>query len=160
MSSKLPAMQRFNMAFSSIMETYHRFAVKFQMSDMEYNILDILMRNPDGCAQSELAYWTGCPRQTVSSACARLRRQGILSSAPGKGQRRILQLTAKGHRQAAETVGRVEKIEDEIFEAWTVQEREDFIRLNEKYMRCLQERERSFQPAAGRAESKGEDHGD
>ncbi|MGI6003740.1 MAG: MarR family winged helix-turn-helix transcriptional regulator [Lachnospiraceae bacterium] len=141
---ELPTMQRFNNTLTSITETYHRFAVRFHMSDMEYSILDILLRLGGGCTQSSLALWLGCPRQTISSACERLVRQGIIEKQPGEGRRKILTLTQEGRAYAGRTVGQVEKIEDAIFDGWTKQEREEFIRLTEKYMLSLKEEEKNF----------------
>ena len=55
-----------------------------------------------------------------------------------------MELTDKGRDYGRQTVGRVQEIEDTIFESWTEEEQSCFLALSKKYLSELEEKERSF----------------
>lgn len=144
------AMQRYNKQISATAEVYHRFAVKLHMSNAEFDILDVLLRNSSsddpGCSQRDLAIWLGLPRQTVNSACMRMLENELIELRQGKGRRKVIRLTPKGLTFAGRTVGLVENMEDQIFSSWDPSDRDTFLRLNQQYLQDLRACESSFLP--------------
>ena len=146
------AMQRYNKQISATAEVYHRFAVRLHMSNAEFDILDVLLRNsssggPD-CSQRDLAIWLGLPRQTVNSACMRMLENELIELRQGKGRRKVIQLTPRGLTFAGRTVGLVQNIEDQILNSWNASDHETFLRLNQQYLQDLRTYEKNFMPAA------------
>lgn len=145
-------MQRYNKQISAITEVYHRFAVKLHMSNAEFDILDVLLRNNSadnpGCSQRDLAIWLGLPRQTVNSACMRMLENALIEVRQGKGRRKVIRLTPSGLDFAGRTVGLVQDIEDQIFNSWNPTDREIFLQLNQQYLQDLRASEKKFMPGA------------
>lgn len=134
----------FNRYFCAETETYHRFATKLSMSDMEYLIYDILLRKEEGISQTNLVKMMGYPKQTVNSCCLKMEQQGVLTHTAGPYHSKIMVLTQRGRAYGEKTVGKVQEIEDEIFDAWTKEEQTTFLNLYGKYLTMLQEKEREF----------------
>lgn len=158
------AMQRYNKQISATAEVYHRFAVKLHMSNAEFDILDVLLRNissdDPGCSQRDLAIWLGLPRQTVNSACMRMLENELIELRQGRGRRKVIQLTPSGLAFAGRTVGLVQNIEDQIFNSWNASDRVIFLRLNQQYLQDLRACEKNFMPAASRLSEPSETDAD
>ncbi len=136
--------EQLNQIFYAQNEVYHRFAVKLKMTDMEYFTLDLLLRRGEGISQTDLVRAAGFPKQTVNTCCLRMEEDGLLTHRTGPYHSKIMELTDKGREYCKQTVGRVQEIEDTIFESWTEEEQSRFLALSKKYLSELEEKERSF----------------
>lgn len=122
-----------NSIIGKINSIYHEAALKLGISDSERDILYVLCDKGSGCNQSALYKETGMTRSTVNSAIRKLESAGILYLTAGKGRNTCVVLTEKGEKYIAETVGKLVEIENNIYFGWTQEERQFFLRLNQKF---------------------------
>lgn len=111
------------------------------MREIRYldKLVDELARgNP--CPLLEIAKLTGISRQTIHSAIKKLEAQGILTLESPGGRRKLVRLTEEGMELAEKTAGRLIKIENEIFDSWTGEELEQYIRLTGRYPEQFREK--------------------
>lgn len=69
-----------------------------------------------------------------------MEREELLYVTPGTGRNTQVFLTEKGKQLMENTVYRMIEIENEIYNAWTSQEQELFMRLNRDFAEKLKER--------------------
>lgn len=112
---------------------YHEAAVKAGISDSVQNILYILCEKGGTYLQSEISKLTGISRQTINSAIRRLEKEGIVYLKPGKGRNTILCLTEKGEKFSSEKIRPLYEIENKIWNEWTEEERQQYLKLTKKY---------------------------
>ena len=116
---------------------YHEAAVKMGISDSVQNILYVICEQGDRCLQSEISKLTGISRQTINSSIRKLEQEGILYLEPGKGRNTIVCLTEQGKIFAAEKVLPLFEIENRIWNEWSKEEQEEYLRLTKKYRDAL-----------------------
>ena len=92
------------------------------------------------CTQSVLYKESGLKKSTVNSALRKMEREELLYVTPGTGRNTQVFLTEKGKQLMENTVYRMIEIENEIYNAWTSQEQELFMRLNRDFAEKLKER--------------------
>ena len=116
---------------------YHEAAVKTGVSDSVQNILYVIWEQGTECPQSEISKLTGISRQTINSAIRKLEREGIVTLKPGKGRNTIVCLTESGKAFAAQRIQPLFEIENKIWEEWTPEEQQEYLRLTQKYRDAL-----------------------
>ena len=116
---------------------YHEAAVKAGISDSIQNILYVICEKGSSCSQSEISKLTGMSRQTINSAIRKLEKDGIVYLTPGKGRNTIVCLSETGKQFAAEKIEPLFAIENKIWEAWTEEERQQYLQLTLKYRDAL-----------------------
>ena len=119
-------LQYYNLLTSEIDEAYHNASLKLGLSDSAMMILYALCSRENPCPLLEIAKLTGISRQTIHSAIKKLEAQGSL--------------TEEGMELAEKTAGRLIKIENEIFDSWTGEELEQYIRLTGRYLEQFREK--------------------
>lgn len=129
-----------NKVIFSINEVYHKLATKLHLSDTAYFILDALL-DEDGITQNTLSAYLFTPKQTIHSCVQNLQKKGYISI----DEKKKIYLTPHGKSFAQNTVGKVREMEDDFLAHWDDDEREQYIRLNTKYLNDLIEKERGFQ---------------
>ena len=134
----LPASQYTHLA-GEINALYHEAAVKAGISDSVQNILYVICEKGDRCLQSEISKMTGISRQTINSAIRGLERDGIVYLKPGNGRNTIVCLTDKGKQFAAERILPLFEAENQIWNEWTENERQEYLRLTQKYRDALKQ---------------------
>lgn len=112
---------------------YHEAAVKMGISDSVQNILYVLCEKNGKCLQSEISKLTGISRQTINSAIRKLEKEGIVYLEQGKGRNTILCLTEKGKKFSSEKIMPLHEIENRIWEEWTAEEQQQYLKLTKKY---------------------------
>ena len=112
---------------------YHEAAVKMGISDSVQNILYVLCEKGGKCLQSEISKLTGISRQTINSAIRKLEKEEIVYLEQGKGRNTILCLTEKGKKFSAEKIMPLHEIENKIWDEWTEEEQQQYLRLTKKY---------------------------
>ncbi len=118
---------------------YHEAALKLGLTDTEMDILSLLAMEGEGCNQTALYQKTATSKSTVNTALHKMRAKGLLSIETSGRITRVY-LTEEGREFSGATVERLMRMEDELFNAWTSEERETFLRLNQRYLDDLRER--------------------
>ena len=70
----------------------------------------------------------------------KLEAQGIPTLESPGGRRKLVRPTEEGMELAEKTAGRLIKIENEIFDSWTGEELEQYIRLTGRYLEQFREK--------------------
>ena len=112
---------------------YHEAAVKMGLSDSVQNILYVICEKGTRCLQSEISRLTGISRQTINSAIRKLEHEGIVYLEPGQGRNTVVCLTEQGEAYAQKTIQPLFEIENRIWNDWTEEEQEEYLRLTRKY---------------------------
>lgn len=119
---------------------YHEAALKMNLSDSEMSILYVFSAHQDGCNQSILYKEACLTKSTVNSAIRKMEQKELLYLTPGTGRNTQVFLTEKGRKLMENTVYRLIEIENEIYNAWTPQEQELFMKLNREFAEKLKEK--------------------
>lgn len=127
------AFKEYNEILGTIKGAYHEAAVKAGLSDSELDMFYVLSAYPDGCNQSVLYHESGHTKSTINSALKKMEKKGYLQIKQGQGRNTRVSVTKEGRRLMEETAYPVIEMENEIFDSWTKQEQELFVRLNRDY---------------------------
>lgn len=127
-------LKRLNQMFSEIGVVYHEAAWKLGLSDSAMSILYSICNLGDGCLLSDVVFYSGISKQTINSALRKMEQEGVLRLEASKGRKKQICLTEKGRQLTEDTVSHIIKMENEILEGWTKEERENYFRLTEKYL--------------------------
>ena len=119
---------------------YHQAAVQFGLSDSSLLIFYMLYTNKGQCRLSDLYMVSGTSKQTVNSAIRKMEKKELLYLTPGSGRNTQVFLTEKGKKLMEDTVYRVIEIENEIYNGWTPEERELFMKLNRDFAEKLSDK--------------------
>ena len=138
------ALKEYNEIMGLIGGAYHEAALRMHMSDSELNILYVICSHEPGCYQKALYQENGMTKSTVNSAVKKLEQEGILCLKPGEGRNTRVFLTGKGQQLAEGTVYKVIQMENEIFDSWSPEERETFLRLNRDFLERLEQKVREL----------------
>lgn len=112
---------------------YHEAALKLNLTDSELNILYVLCVHGPGCLQSTLYKETGMTKSTVNSAVKKMEREGLLCLKPGEKRNTCVYATETGEALMEQTVCRLIELENNIYDAWSPEEQQTFLRLNRDY---------------------------
>lgn len=137
-------MERFNYLTSEIDAAYHEAALKLGLSDSAMQILYAVCNHGDPCPLSDICSLSGTSKQTINSALRRLEAEGILYLEPLGGKKKQVCLTERGRDTVENTVMRLVRVENDIFDSWTKAEREAYIALTQKYLSSFKERLREM----------------
>lgn len=116
---------------------YHEAAVRMGISDSIQNILYVISEKGTECLQSEISKLTGISRQTINSAIRKLEKEEIVYLKQGKGRNTVVCLTEKGEKYAREKIHPLFEIENKIWNEWTANEQQEYLRLTQKYRDAL-----------------------
>lgn len=123
----------FNRVNTEINALYHAVSVKAGISDSENRILYLLFDTGDGITQSEIQAALFLSKQTVNSAIAKMCRDGLLFLAEKTGRQKRIFLTEGGKREIQEKIVPLVRLEESIFRSWPQEDRDVFLRLNERF---------------------------
>ncbi len=131
---KHPVLQEFDRLNNAVNELYHEIAVMQGLSDSAYMILQAILVLGNGCTQTEIYKYTLLNKQTVNSSVKRLNQDGVIDFQAGAGRELKIYLTVKGETLVTEKILPIERAENEVFEEMTETERQELLRLTEKYL--------------------------
>lgn len=131
-------MNEFNTISGNINALYHQAAKAFDMFDVDMDILYLIADLGEGCPQAELYKMTGMSKSTVNTAIKRMEKDGTLVLKASDGRSTDVYLTDKGRSLSEATVERLIRVENQIYDTWSAEDREAFLRLNRQYMELLQ----------------------
>lgn len=138
------AFNEFNNIYSMIDNLYHEAALRLGLTDSELDILYVLNAYSGSCNQSALYKESGQTRSTINSAVKKMEKAGYLTISAGTGRNTRVTLTPSGQTLMEQTLYRVIRIENEIYESWSAEDRQTFMRLNKDFADKLKERVRQL----------------
>lgn len=133
-------MKRFNYLTNEIDAAYHEAALKLGLSDSAMLILYSICNNGEECLLSEIMHLSGISKQTINSALRKLESDDIVYLAAFSGRKKKICLTDKGKALVKDTVYRLIKVENEIFDSWAEEELQIYIELTQKYLSSFKEK--------------------
>ena len=118
------AFKEFYNLLSQLNNAYHDAALKLGLTDSELDILYSLNEHGSGCNQSIFYKETGTTKSTINSAVRKMEQAG---------RNTCVFLTEKGEELMKNTAHRLIAIENAIFESWSAEEQQIFIKLNRDF---------------------------
>lgn len=134
-----------NLLHSEIGNVFHEMSVRLGLSDSVSSILYTICNFGDSCLLSDIISMTGIPKQTINSALRKLEREGILRVEAVERRRKSVVLTKDGLILAQRTAGQMIRMENDIFAAWTEEERRIYLDLSRRYLNQLKEKAKELQ---------------
>lgn len=132
--------KHFNYMSSEIDASYHQAALKLGLSDSAMLVLYAVLNGGDSCLVGDISRLSGVRKQTVNSALRKLEGEGIIRLEEVSGRKKRVCLTERGREFAASTVMRVIQIENEIFAAWSREDREKYLELTQRYLSAFKQK--------------------
>lgn len=123
---------------------YHEITLKCGISDSAMRILYAICMRGDECPVSEIVRTSGISKQTINSSLRNLEKNDILYLKSAGGKKKTAVLTDKGKEFSKRSALKVLKIENEIFNGWTEEERKSYIELTERFICELQQKIKEF----------------
>lgn len=133
-------LKRFNYIITETDAAYHRAAQKLGITDSAMMILYFAYDNGGSYPLSDICRLSGISKQTINSALRKLEAEGIVTLNAADGKKKNVILTEKGKEYANEKVIPIMKIENEIFNEWTEEQREQYISLAQSYLNSFKEK--------------------
>lgn len=132
--------KRYNYLVMETEAVYHDASVKLGLSDSISLILYTICNNDGICLLGDICRLAGMRKQTLNSAIRKLEAEEIVYLKAADGKKKYVCLTEKGKMLSEKTVLKLIRIENEILESWTEDERETYVRLAEKYLKSFKEK--------------------
>ena len=132
--------KRYNYLAMETEAVYHDASVKLGLSDSISLILYTICNNDGICLLGDKCRLAGMRKQTLNSAIRKLEAEEIVYLKAADGKKKYVCLTEKGKMLSEKTVLKLIRIENEILESWTEEERETYVRLAEKYLKSFKEK--------------------
>ena len=131
-------MRRFNLLVSEIEKSYHDVAQKLGLSDSAMLILYTLSCWNGECLLSDIT--SSANKQTINSALRKLESDDIVCLNVFEGRKKKVHLTDKGKQFVKDTVLRLIKIENAIFNSWSDEDKNTYIELTQRYLTTFKEK--------------------
>ncbi len=129
-------LKEFNRLYRELDDIYHEIALKSGLSDSAFLILYTIAEFGNECSQKEIADYYSISRKTINSSIKKLQAEGILTLKTGHKQERYLSLTPAGEALVEKCIVPVVQMENDIFSEMEPNERNELLRLTEKYIEC------------------------
>lgn len=133
-------LKRFNYLTNEIDAAYHEASWKLGISDSAMIILYTICVNGEECLLSDITRLSGIRKQTINSALRKLEREQVVYLEDIGGRKKKICLTDQGKALVKDTVWKIVKMENEIFEEWEENECKQYIALTQKYLDSFKEK--------------------
>ena len=130
-------MKRCNHLMGEITSVYHDAALRFALADSTQAILYTICYLGENCPLSEVVRITGLSKQTVNSAIRNMEKQGLIRLVSASPKTKNILLTEDGEALAEKTVLRLMAAEDAVFSAWSAEDVQKYLELNERFLNDL-----------------------
>ena len=140
MQEPTQTLQRYTYLQNEIDEVYHDISLKMGLTDSALMILYTLCSHENSCPLQTICRSTGLSKQTINSALRKLEGENIVFLSSDGARSKRVSLTDAGQALASRTACRLLAAENEIFDSWQPEEREQYIVLTEKYLLALREK--------------------
>ncbi len=131
-------MKHLNLLTSELDKAYHEAALKLGLSDSVMLILYTLCWCEGECLLGDLT--SSASKQTINSALRKLEADGIVRLETFRGRRKKVRLTDKGEQYVKDTVYPIIRIENEISDSWSEEEKNTYIELTRRYLEAFREK--------------------
>lgn len=132
--------KRFNHIIGEMNAVYHEIALKMGLTDSAMSILYAIYSHGESYPLQEICRFSGISKQTINSAIRKLENEDIVYLEQTNKKNKTVYLTEKGQRLAENTVSKIIKAENEIFESWSKKDVEKYLILTEMYLDTLKEK--------------------
>lgn len=132
--------KRFNYLFGETEAVYHDISLKSGLSDSAMKILYTVCDNGGSCLLQDICRSSALSKQTVNSAIRKLERDGILYLESVGAKVKNVCLTDSGKKLADRTAFLLIKMENDIFDSWSKEEVENYLKLTEQFLIDLRKR--------------------
>ena len=92
----------------------------------------------ESCLLRDICRLTGLPKQTINSALRKLEDEDIVFLEAANAKNKRVFLTQKGKQLSSETAEKIIDAENRILADWGPETSEQYLALNERYLKCLQ----------------------
>lgn len=133
-------LKKYNCLYRKVDDFYHFIALQSGLSDSAFWSLYTICEYGDGCLQRDICKLSSISKQTVHSSIRKLEQEGYLYLKSGKGRDKQIFLTEAGERLVEEKIAPVIRMENAALEEMGERERDEMLRLTEKYITILQTR--------------------
>ena len=139
MEQDAPTIEAFRRVDKEINAVYNSAIKRSGISLSEFWIL--LLVREGVSVQKEIARQLFWSKQTVNSACSKLVERGLvcLETSAGSRRERVVVLTEKGMEFSRSHIGRMEAVEERIWQEFTLEERRLAVELLERYCHQLRQ---------------------
>ena len=134
----------YNHLYKEFDDIYHDAALNASLSDSAFDILYGIFELGDGCLQRDICRTSCIPKQTINSAIRKMEQKELLYLTPGDGRNTVVFLTEKGKELMEKTIYPIIQIENDIYNSWTPEEQETFLRLNRDFAERLRDKVRKL----------------
>lgn len=141
--------KRLNQLYAEIDQAYHEAARRLGLSDSVLAILYAVCDLGEPCDLREVIRLAGSSKQTINSALRKLEQEGILHLEKDGGRKKKVCLTEQGRCLIKEAILPLIELENEIYEGWTKQERELYLRLTQEYLESFREKTKTLERRKG-----------
>lgn len=128
---------RLNCLAHDLDAVYHQAALKLGISDSVLCILYVIYEKGDSCLLQDICNESSISKQTINSALRKLEKDEILYLEQDKGRAKRVCLTDKGKVYLDQTAAKLYEAENNVFEDWTEDEYDSYVRLMRKYIDSL-----------------------
>ena len=138
MPDQIAHRQRINYLLSETEAIYHEASLRLGLSDSEMKILYSIRDKKSAVKRplKEILVFSGMAKQTANSALRKMENAGWLFLEGGQKNKTVC-LTQKGVELAINTADVLIDNENSIFEGWNRRMADEYLALNEKFMRQL-----------------------
>ena len=137
-------MRRYNHLLGEIDGVYHEMSLKLGLSDSAMLVLYTICDSGSSCLLRDICRYSGLSKQTVNSALRKLEAEGVVYLEPVSARSKRVFLTEAGRALAAETAGKIIRIENDIFDSWPRKDVEQYLELTERFLLALREKAEEF----------------
>lgn len=132
--------KRYNYLLGEINSIYHDMALKLGLSNSAMNILYTICDNDGECLLRDICRYSGLSKQTINSALRKLEEDDIVKLINTTHKYKTVTLTNKGKELAYSTVMVILQMENSIYNSWSPEDVDMYLKLTERYMNDLKAR--------------------
>ena len=140
------SMKRFHHLLGEMDAAYHEMSLKLGLPDSAMIVLYTICDNGECCLLQDICRRSGLSKQTVNSALRRLEADGILYLESAGSKAKKVCLTEFGKGFADQTAGQIIKAENEIFDSWSNEDVDKYLKLTEAFLAALREKAKELMP--------------
>lgn len=133
------SLKRLNHLQCEMSVVYHEMSHLCSLSDSTMQILYTICNfDEESCLLHDICRLTGLPKQTINSALRKLENEDIIFLETANAKNKRVFLTQKGKQLSSETAEKIIDAENRILADWGPETSEQYLALNERYLKCLQ----------------------
>lgn len=137
------AIRRFNHLLGELDAVYHDLSFRLGMSDSVSKILYTICDAGVSCPLHLICQRTGLSKQTVNSALRKLEREGLVYLQAAGARSKTVCLTQEGDRFCDGTARQILRMENQVLDAWSQEEVQQYLGLTERFLPELREKAQS-----------------